>query len=452
MLWWTYQQLRMSSLKTRLAIVHKLSHSDCAESVGPLTFALQDRDPSVRAAAALGIGILRDHPSVNALIKLLKDPAPEPRAAAVEALGVLGDPVAVNAMVGLLLDPAPAVRTATSFALEKLGWHPGDDSQRVLQILAMGRISAAASMGAEAVAPLMEMMRTGTPAKQFEAVKTLGQIDDPRVKGAMLEALKKDHAATQIAALGTLERLGAPDALEAIEKTLTNSNPSVRGAAVEAAISCGKRNAVPALLRMLKDDSWEVRSATAKALGALGDAAAVNGVAELLDDEDRDVRETAIKALGRIGSRRAVPQLVLALIDKETTVRNAAAATLKVVDSRWELNRSVRLVLPKIKAALDHHEYWVRHSATKLFADLQIDPEAVTEQPVAAVTEDGPPHPAFDILAELLFDHDPDLRLAAAEALRRLRKRSALPLLNAAAQDADPLVQQAARAAVAELG
>jgi len=451
MLWWTYQQLRVSSLKTRLAVVQKLAHADSADSVGPLIFALKDREPEVRAAAAQALGKFQSRLAVGPLLPLVRDSSPEVRAAAAETLGRIGDPLAVNTMVGLLLDPAPAVRSAVSTALEKLGWHPGDDSQRVMQILAMGRTGAAASMGAEAVGPLIEMMRTGTPAKQFEAVKALGQIEDPRVKAAMLEALRHENPAIRIAALGTLERLADESTLDAIEKMLKDSSASVRGAAVEAVRNCGRQKALPALLRMLKDPSWEVRQSAVKSLGSLADPAAVPGVTELLGDDDRDVRESAIIALGRIGDRRAVPQLVLALIDKESTVRSAAAVSLRQVDRGWEKNQSLRLVLHRVKLALGHSEYWVRHSAAQLFAQLKIDPETVAEVPGPAAAAAEPAHPAFAILADLLFDHDRDLRLAAATAFGHLHDRNAASILGAAVHDSDHNVHLAVRQALADI-
>jgi HEAT repeat protein len=352
--------------------------------------------------------------------------------------------------VGLLLDPAIPVRAAASHALEKLGWHPGDDSQRVMQILAMGRTDAAASLGSQAVAPLIEVMRTGSPNKQFEAVKALSQIEDPRVKMAMLEALRKSNPAIRIAALGALERMAIPDTSTTVERCLQDSNPSVRGAAVEAMRACGGANAVPALLKMLHDESWEVRQSTLKALGDVADPASVEEVAKLLDDPDRDVRESALGALGHIGSRRAIPHLVLALVDVDSAVRAAAAAALKNVDRNWEKHPSVFTVLPRIKAALEHSEYWVRHSALKLFAQLQIKPETVTERPVAG-KDANPPHAAFGILSDLMYDHDRDVRLAAIEAFRHLQEVNALPLLDAALHDVDENVQLAARQALEDI-
>src|ERR1039457_5803214 len=52
MLWWTYQQLRMGSAKSRLAVIEKLAASQDEQSVGPLIFALKDKAATVRCLQA----------------------------------------------------------------------------------------------------------------------------------------------------------------------------------------------------------------------------------------------------------------------------------------------------------------------------------------------------------------------------------------------------------------
>ena len=55
MLWWIYQQLRMSNVQSRLAIVEELLKSDDPEAIGPLMFALKDKDAGVRCVVAKGL-------------------------------------------------------------------------------------------------------------------------------------------------------------------------------------------------------------------------------------------------------------------------------------------------------------------------------------------------------------------------------------------------------------
>jgi len=212
MFWWNYQQLRMGNARSRLAVVERLASEDDEKAVGPLIFALQDKDAGVRAAAAKALVRFRDRRAVDPLIKLLRDPDAAVRSIAAEALGQLGDPAAVNHLVGFLRDADPAVRGIAARSLERLGWRPGTDSQRVLQILAMGNLDQLVALGPEGVLPLLDLLRHGTPNKQFSAVKALGEIDDPRVRPAMIEALQKPGLSVRIAALGVLERLAEPAA------------------------------------------------------------------------------------------------------------------------------------------------------------------------------------------------------------------------------------------------
>lgn len=455
MLWWKYQQLRMGNAKSRLAVVEKLIAAGDEQAVGPLLFALKDKDAGVRCLAAKGLMRLHDARAVEPLISLLRDTEPLARAAAAESLGHLGDALAVHHLTGLLRDADPVVRTIAARSLNRLGWKPGTDSQRVQQILAMGNLAELAELGPEGVKPLLDMLRTGPPNKQFSAVKALGQIDDPRVRPAMLEALRKSTPGVRIIALGVLEKQADPATFSEVEKYLRDQMASVRVAAVEAATRCGGESAVPSLVKCLKDTSWEVRQTAANALGQLGDRSAVDALCEVINDPDRDVRERVIGALGQIGDRRGIVPLVPALVDVETCVRNAAAATLQKLDRHWDQLPTVRQVVPKIVRALKHRDYWVRFNATKLLERLNVDPQNLpddlaVETPETAEAE-PPPHPVVSVLAEMLFDRDRDLRLAAADALGRLHEKSAAPLLAAAKRDADYTVRLAVEAALSAL-
>ena len=97
----------------------------------------------------------------------------------------------------------------------------------------------------------------------------------------------------------------------------------------------------------------------------------------------------------------------------------------------------------------------MRYSAGKLLELLKIDPNHLPEDLPAAAPEKAaaeiPPHPALAALADMLFDRDRDFRLAAAEALGRLREQSAGSLLAAALRDTDFSVRHAAQTALAAL-
>jgi len=437
MLWWITQQLRMGNVKKRLAVVQKLARSDSADTVEPLVFALNDRDASVRIAAVQALGKFQSQiPKLTGLLaQLLRDPLPEIRAQGATVLGQSGDPAQAKLLTDLQQDQDPAVRQAATLALEQLG-----------------KLSAKASAADE---PLIATLRQGPAAEQVKAVQALGRSKDKRAKEALLEALQKNiDPAVLLVVIGVLAQSGDESMFKPLERLLDNSNPNVRSAAVAAVARCGGRQALPALLQKLKDSFWEVRQAAIKALGRLGEPEAIDGITVLLADADRDVRESAIEALGDIGDRQAIPQLMLALIDAESHLRSVASLALRRIDRNWEKNPSVRQVLPKLKQALAHGDYWVQHSARQLFAKLKVNPETVDEDGDVAAAKPAdarPVHPAFPVLADLLFDSDRDLRLAAVEAFRRLYELNAVPLLTTAAQDRDRNVQLAARHALAAL-
>lgn len=452
MLWWTYQQLRISSAKARLAVVQKLVDNRDIDAVGPLIFALEDKDAEVREVAAKGLMHFHERRAVEPLVKLLNDSVPSVRCAAAETLGHCGDPVAVNHLVGFLRDPNPSVSSAAARSLNRLGWKPGSDLQRTMQILAMGNLQQLVKLGSDGVEPLLEMLRGGTPNKQFSAVKALSQIKDPRVGPAMIEALSSGSTAVRVAALGALERRADSKAFPEVEKLLRDPDAHVRGAAVETALSCGGKLAAPGLITCLTDASWEVRQAAARALGTLKEGSAVDGLCSLIGDSDRDVRESAIAALGQLKDARAVVPMVLALLDVESSVRAAAASVLPKLDGKWEKHEGIRHIVPNILQALESQDYWISYSATKLLEQLKIDPKNPPPPPAPVVpAEKNGPHPALAILQDMLFDRDRDFRLAAAVALGQLREKRAGSILSAAAGDSDDSVRQAAESALAAL-
>src|ERR1700676_3240642 len=101
-LWWTYQQLRASSPKTRLAVIAKLVESDGLDSIEPLQFALKDKEPEVRIAAVEALGKITDTRVMQPLLLQLRDPSAEVRAVVADILGQRGDFQAIGALTAML--------------------------------------------------------------------------------------------------------------------------------------------------------------------------------------------------------------------------------------------------------------------------------------------------------------------------------------------------------------
>jgi len=91
-------------------------------AVSPLTDALHDRDRSVRATAATGLGRLTDPGSgaTAALVSALRDLSPGVRRAAAGALGSIKDTTTVPALTDLFRDDDRTVRRAAIRALASI--------------------------------------------------------------------------------------------------------------------------------------------------------------------------------------------------------------------------------------------------------------------------------------------------------------------------------------------
>jgi HEAT repeat protein len=491
MLWWKYQQLRSGNMKTRLATIAQLAESKNKDSVKPLLFALKDKLGEVRGAAVLALGQFQDKQMVEPLIKMLGDPAPVVRATAAEVLSQLKETAAIPSLINLLRDPDATVRLRASKGLDRLDWQPESDIERTMHIVASGNLKHVTDLGSDAYEMLADMMRKGEPEKQLFAIRSLGEIADPRVPKLILEALNMDNVLIRLAALEILQQFADPANFEVAEHLLKDIEPNIRVAAIGTAVRCGGNRAVPALIAMLKDVSWEVRREAIKALGKLGNPEAIDGLAKALQDRDHDVRESAAVALGRMYDPRAIRPLVLALLDIESFVRSAASNSLKDINLHWDKTEEARSALPQINAARKHREYWISYSANCLIEQIQPDapaetmaapaaprpetvpplampakrpPEIIGKPPkppkpsrptrevnLPAVTPVRPELSAFDILTELLGDRDRDLRLAAAEAFGQLRDKRAAVLLAPVIHDDDNFVRQAAERAQASL-
>jgi HEAT repeat protein len=81
---------------------------------------LHHRNPAVRVHCAIALGIIRDIPSVPALLTALRDERALVAAAAADALGRIGDPSAARLLVESLASQEYAVRTEARKALVRM--------------------------------------------------------------------------------------------------------------------------------------------------------------------------------------------------------------------------------------------------------------------------------------------------------------------------------------------
>ena len=183
-----------------------------------------------------------------------------------------------------------------------------------------------ATLGAGAVAPLMEVFREGADRlaeelAQYEGAGTHGAIGRHRVSSA-----------SRNAAYG-LAATGAP-AVPALRDAVHDDVEAVRALAAGTLAEMGRagRESLPDLVNAIGDESMPVRRQAAEALGTVGaGSSAVPALIDALGDEDSGVRRSVALTLARVGpdAEEAVPALVRALRDPNKYVRGKAAHALQ---------------------------------------------------------------------------------------------------------------------------
>ena len=331
--------------------------------------ALKSKDSSERADAAFNLGYYKTPEVVSALIGALQDKSPSVRANAAIGLHNIGKPdakPAEGALRSALGDPAAIVRVKAADALHQLGV-PGRELLPVVRGALADRDNHVKVAAAESyvrfkgesgpeVAALATALRDPDPQVRSEAVLAIGKIFDPlppeglallkeaardkdsTVRGHATAALGSRKASNAEAAAAPSGKASGPSGqVSTLVAALKDKNSGVRSGAADslARLETAAASATPALLAALSDNSGDVRAAAARALGQVGapPAEAVPALMRALDDRDRDVRKDAAEALGHFGAparEAALPKLrEMWKTEKDVFVHNAVGGALQ---------------------------------------------------------------------------------------------------------------------------
>ena len=179
---------------------------------------LSYKQPSVRGAAARGLGHLGRKEARGQIEQLLKDPVPAVRESAVGGLAELGGPESVPALTLALRDGNVAVRASAIAALLQLG-QPYSTVAATAQSLAQQndmamRASVAHALGKAikgnapgAISLLASLTADPLPGPRIVALRSLGQIGNRELVPLLKEALHDENDAVRATAAGGLLHL-----------------------------------------------------------------------------------------------------------------------------------------------------------------------------------------------------------------------------------------------------
>jgi HEAT repeat protein len=326
---------------------------------------------------------------------------------------------------------------------------------------------------------LCRLHRLGTPLV-WASVLTMGRLyaadHAPAAKPARgrpllaeCAALAKDPGpAKRRAAAEACGRL-RDDGIPLLAELLADRDESVREAARAALVKLDllaiwhlpkTKAAVPVFLDMARDRQNVFREQAAEALGQIGPdaAAAVPVLAEMLRDRSEPGYKSiaAARALAKIGPA-AVGALAAALADRDKYTREYALTGVR------ELGPGCVPAMPAIVALLREDDWRLRAEATAILEAAGSAAKAAVPA-LEALLRDGPSQAriaAVDALVRikaavsvpaitaLLRDEDAAVRIAAVDALVRIEAAASVPAITALLRDKDAAVRAAATRALA---
>ena len=256
------------------------------QNMGLIVPLIYDVEHDVRSPATHGLVRLKTELAVDYLLRALEDPDQDIRLDASKGLTELGYRTQSRPNPPQPEGIRPRVRyggpdTDLLYTLEPNDVPPLPDGLAgLIEALAAkdyftrrAACEALAARGEEAIPALTKALGDPRRLSQWWAIKTLGQIDRPAARAALIPLLSSDDRLMAIASLDALS--GSPDEalLPTWAKLLASDDFYTRMRAAEALGRIGSKECVPALLKQLDDPRSEVRQKAIWALGVLRDPA-----------------------------------------------------------------------------------------------------------------------------------------------------------------------------------
>jgi peptidylprolyl isomerase len=420
---------------------------------GRLSTALHHPNRVVRAHAMRTAGRLRDSALVEPLTDALSDPSPSVRAEAAFALGLIGDTstTVVQALARVLAnraDPDSRSGVEAAAALGRIGSVAAFDAL-LERVRSMSGNAGHDASGREALLHLWRAPRTRTV---LEAVLPHLASTDPEVRWNAAYALARPGGSLSVAAL-----LPLADDGDAGVRAL-----ALRVMRAPSADSARLREQVHSILRdRVQDGSVHVRINALNALATFRDTQDVALIARHLTDADGNTRIAAAGALGEIGGNVAARHLADMIV--ADTVPFGVRATALSALARVDTARAIGVTRDWVATTM-----WLqRLHAVRTLASLPSSPG--TNQLLLSQARDPDPRVAAaalraliardtskrvqSVLVEQLASSDAAVRAAAARGLERNPRAAGMALLMEAYQRArQDSVPEAALAIVDALG
>jgi HEAT repeat protein len=268
-------------------------------------------------------------------------------------------------------------------------------------------IKALASLGPEALAPLVDMVKDrGQIELRDRALEAIQVAGVPGIKALLGELEKENPWYIYRNILNVVADLRLTQGLPQVTAMVTNPDERIRREAVRSLARIGAKDSLGAVMNAANDQSVAVRKTAVRVLGLFGDASVatylldiINGTGLRGKDEDQGVVEAACLALGDLHDKSYVPQLAELLgkgglfkKGRPDEIRAAACLALGGIGDQS--------AMPVLERAVKDQSQMVRASAEKAIRRLKggvTAPEPMSLEEATEVLGAPPPQPEVEV-------------------------------------------------------
>jgi HEAT repeat protein len=457
--------------------------------------ALKDPDTEVRIAAIKAIIKFSGEEATELAISALADENIRVRLIAVTRLIRLQDKHLPVILVGMLDDPDADLRRTAALGLDKIGWHPTNDKEHKLYLIAtdqwgdlerLGLLKPQEEPGEKRAKGPQISLKGSLPAAFPVDAPSCGDTTVPKMnepvsspvctlekspEQGILQLIqsikdKNEQPAIRWKAAEGLGILSDVRGIDSLIEALKDNDAELRWRAALSLGMIANETAIAPLCASLKNDEQkQVRIRAAEALGKFHSGTAIQALTSALSDIQPDVRATAVLSLGEIKTNRAVSALLTALMDSDTNVREIAISTFIKIGETAERSivKGLKDKNPKVKmGALTVLSRMKPEVSSQILFSLLQDSDSEVRAMAASNLETKDWHPenehqsilflfaqkkwtelgksgnaSIGILTRGLTDKDPEVRRASTELLGSIDGKTAQSALMEGLHDED---------------
>jgi HEAT repeat protein len=380
------------------------------------------QDAALVRAAVMDLGYEKDDAAYPVLLAKLNDKNPGIQHAAVISLGRYGRAAAIDELIKpkIFRSPHSNIRWAAVTALGKLG-----DSRVIDHLL-------------KAVEDPEWIVRTQAVAELIAKVRDIIDRRDVRLARVLVHMLGLNNEEIVGLAIDGFKELECECASLLLD-SLSNSSALIRANAARALGRLQARTAGPALIELLHDSRPDVRARAAEALGAIGDRSSIEPLVQKIKDHAAKVQEAAGAALIKFGKTSTMPLLNALALERDKFALKAFLLLLgKIGDPK---------AVPALIAHLRSSYYIVRQAALTALTrfggtvvDLLVPLLSFNRSNIEELKKDAAEHTR------------PEPQMRAIKALGGLEDHRAVSLLKKLVEEGLPDIQEAATAALGQIG